>query len=411
MVTGQLFSFRGDLTRLRSDAWLLPTDGRLRVAPHLRPSVRSRLTAMHDLRVQPPTGWRVGGEARTFRLPQRAGSDAPAIWPTLVQRDRPGDDAWYVDGVRSFLEQAVAALPRDDRRARRPLLAVPFVGPAPTPRRPVAPGLVQELVALLRSFLAAHPGIDLAVVCRSDRELAAIRWARKAEREPLPRPIAPLVRHAQREGLLVVVGPEADGAALAARRHDELRSALVAGLPTPQLVAVPPCDGLVAAVGSSGAVRVLPAPEDRLRAAVHATAQGRHVLLVGFHGDDRRLRAVLDAARDDAPDHGHPASALVTAGVDPGRWPEGIDRVAVPDVDAALDRIALEAADSSGFLLDPAMAPLLGPAEQHLARAVRGVVHAFGATDGGDARLGLERVLRGLGWDGTTPVPERDPAR
>lgn len=410
MATGQLFSFRGDLTRLRCDAWLLPTDGRLRVAPHLRPAVRNRLTALYDLRVQPPTGWRVGGEARTFRLPQRAGSEGAAIWPTLVQRDRPGEDIWYVDGVRAFLEQAVAALPPDDRRGRRRLLAVPFVGPAPSPRRPVSPALVQELVAVLRSFLTTHPGVDIAVVCRTDRELAAIRWARRAEREPLPRPLAPLVRHAQREGLLVVVGPEPDGAALAARRHDDLRSALVAALPTPHLVAVPPCDGLVAAVGSSGTVRVLPAPEDRLRAAVHATARGRHVLLVGFEGDDRRLRAVLDAVRDGSPDPDHPASALVTAGVDPGRWPEGVDRVAVTDVDAALDRIALETADGSGFLLDPAMAPLLGSAEQHLARALRGVVHALGPTTTTGVHPGVERALRSLGWDGTTPAADQ-PAR
>ncbi len=388
---------------------MLPTDGRLRVAPHLRPAVRNRLTALHDLRVQPPTGWRVGGEARTFRIPQRAGSEGPAIWPTLVQRDRPGDDDWYVDGVRAFLEQAVAALPDDDRQAgRRRLLALPFVGPAPTPRRPISPALVLELVAVLRSFLGAHPDVAVAVVWRAPRALGAIRWARKAEREPLPRPLAPLVRHAQREGLLVVVGPEADHAALAARRHDDLRSSLVAALPTSHLVAVPPCEGLTAVVGSSGPVRVrvLPAPADRLRAAVHATVEGRHVLLVGFGGDDRRLRAVLDAAHDGSPDPNHPASALVTAGIDPGRWPEGIDRVAVPDLDTALDRIALETTDSSGFLLDPAMAPLLDPAEQHLARAVRGVVHALGPAADAGAHLGVVRALRSLGWDGTIPAAD-----
>ncbi|MCU0274468.1 MAG: hypothetical protein MUE34_14645 [Acidimicrobiales bacterium] len=313
--------------------------------------------------------------------------------------------------MRAFLEQAVVALPHEHPRARRRrLLAVPFVGPTPTPRRPVSPTLVQELVAVLRSFLATHPGVDIAVVCRTDRELAAIRWARRSVREPLPRPLAPLVRHAQREGLLVVVGPEPDGAALAARRHDDLRSALVAAVPTPQLVAVPPCDGLVAAVGTSATVRVLPAPEDRLRAAVHATAQGRHVLLVGFEGDDRRLRAVLDAVRDGSSDPDHPASALVTAGVDPGRWPEGVDRVAVTDVDAALDRVALETADGSGFLLDPAMASLLGSADRQLAQALRGVVHALGPTATAGTHLGVERALRSLGWDGTTPAAD-PPAR
>jgi hypothetical protein len=155
---------------------------------------------------------------------------------------------------------------------------------------------------------------------------------------------------------------------------------------------------------------VLPAPEDRLRAAVHATAQGRHVLLVGFEGDDRRLRAVLDAVRDGSSDPDHPASALVTAGVDPGRWPEGVDRVAVTDVDAALDRVALETADGSGFLLDPAMASLLGSADRQLAQALRGVVHALGPTATAGTHLGVERALRSLGWDGTTPAAD-PPAR
>jgi hypothetical protein len=56
------------------------------------------------------------------------------------------------------------------------------------------------------------------------------------------------------------------------------------------------------------------------------------------------------------------------------------------------------------------MASLLGSADRQLAQALRGVVHALGPTATAGTHLGVERALRSLGWDGTTPAAD-PPAR
>lgn len=161
-MPGHLFLVQGDLTRIRCDAWLLPTDG---LFTGIERWV-DRIPTGPPPRV--PRGW--GVSVRTFAWPD-ALEDQPTPWPTIIGA-RSAESTWYAEGALEFLRAASREI-RSDRK----LLALPLVGTGRGGAARRKGGVAATLVSAILAELP-HLEADVVLVLRSEADFAACQIAR-----------------------------------------------------------------------------------------------------------------------------------------------------------------------------------------------------------------------------------------
>lgn len=209
MSPGHVFVVRGDLTRFGCDAWLLPSDAHRYLVPSWWGNrALAPLFERHGCwgaHAPPSTLPRLEGRALALD-PGPAPADVPGAGP---RRARPvpvltrmgagpgASTAWFVDGVRNFVEVALAEIGARGRALpgrARPLLAVPLVGTGHGGLRHHAGEVADALMGVLRDE-AETRGVDLALVTWDARAFAGAQAARSgAAFDGLP---APLVERAR----------------------------------------------------------------------------------------------------------------------------------------------------------------------------------------------------------------------
>lgn len=168
---GHVFVVRSDLTQVSCDAWLVPTDRRLTLAPYWfkgRP-----LPALPT----PSADWGHEG-LRTLVWPGWP-ADEPQPWLTNVGR-RAATADWYVEGARQFLveaSQAVKQLSPWRGKRSRPLLALPLVGTGMGGAWLRKGGVVSALLPMLVEQ-ASQLEVDVALITFQAPSLAACQRAR-----------------------------------------------------------------------------------------------------------------------------------------------------------------------------------------------------------------------------------------
>lgn len=181
-MAGHLFVTEGDLTRLASDAWLLPTDVTGRVNPvwaKCDPDLESSIAAL-----------RCNEALRTRErvAPLRPGDDqGPAIWAIDTGGTGSEDAEWYADAVEAGIRAAVAGLDRTARHGRdRPLVGVPLVGLGEGMGEPIAGEIVAAQVdRIVHLSGRLRRKVDIAVVALGADKLAAAQQARRRAYERL----------------------------------------------------------------------------------------------------------------------------------------------------------------------------------------------------------------------------------
>lgn len=181
-MSGHLFICHSDLTRIRCDHWLLPSDGGLGVSRSWRHTSmweeRALRSAIRKVRAKLPDGWGTNG-IRTLPLPLE-GPQRP--WITNVgahrglRRGEPDVD-WYVEGARQFVRGATAVGGTLERA--RPLLALPIVGTGFGGARRAAGTLLGPLVEMLLDHVSRHD-VDVVLVAFDPPDFAAAQAARRA---------------------------------------------------------------------------------------------------------------------------------------------------------------------------------------------------------------------------------------
>ena len=180
-MPGHVFLVRGDIRRLACDAWLMPcgATGRPRDI-WLLPGQAPRWPRL-------PPEWRAGRQ-RVLPLEDWP-DDCPRPWLVNADGDPDVPVAWYVEGVRQFLEQARRWLGADRphwfERAR-PLLALPLLGTGQGGGRQRAGEMVAAFLPLLRE--ATHTAnLDVVLVTHNGPAFAAAQAARQQqEGDPWP---------------------------------------------------------------------------------------------------------------------------------------------------------------------------------------------------------------------------------
>ena len=174
-MNGHVFVVEGDLTRLRCDAWLLPTDGSFHITEAWKDHVRDG-----DIAKLRHEGW---GGRWVIRLPDRT---EPAIWlanvgmsgePSLSDEDRA---ARISSVVRAFVREASRKAPAAASTGRPPLLGMPLIT--------TGHGGMSELRGALLRALFKHlidacwrSGVDVAVVCWTRQDYSGAQRARQLE--------------------------------------------------------------------------------------------------------------------------------------------------------------------------------------------------------------------------------------
>ncbi|HIB65858.1 MAG TPA: hypothetical protein EYO33_12300 [Phycisphaerales bacterium] len=172
-MSGHLFIYRGDLTKLACDGWLMPTDYLLRVEDYwLKPEPPGFQEALQSLRESRCKGWKKGDE-RVLPVP---------FWPD--DRSRP----WLVniiyrkkerliEAVEAFVDKALLHAPKPINERERHLFAIPVISTGFGGGAKVKGQVINTLVRDLTK-LVARRNIDLALVTYTAPALAAAQKAR-----------------------------------------------------------------------------------------------------------------------------------------------------------------------------------------------------------------------------------------
>jgi hypothetical protein len=189
-VAGHVFITQSDLTRLRCDAWLLPTDSSLTVEPfwlRLAPSGIRRPTQGGQLRLEATASWKKG-ETRVRKLSEwPAGGPEPQTWLVNVG-GAPGTPVeWYLEGVRQFVAAAardLAALEGPGSQRALPLVAMPLVGTGQGGAAAIKGEVVGQLLDELYRAASIH-AVDLLLVTHDAPAFAAAQAVRRARSGPV----------------------------------------------------------------------------------------------------------------------------------------------------------------------------------------------------------------------------------
>jgi len=200
-VAGHVFIVQGDLTRLRCDAWLLPSDAELRLTAawrEARPDLEERVRAL-----EPPAEWQV--------LPVPVEDDRPQPWVG----DVPGEEApaeAFAAVAAAFVRAAAPgeACPPRERR----LLGVPVLGTGQGGGEAIKGEVVDALLRALHEAAAEHEA-DVVLVTRTPAAYTAAQSVRARladelgtwrEVEPWREAAASLAEEARRGELVVFLG-------------------------------------------------------------------------------------------------------------------------------------------------------------------------------------------------------------
>ena len=177
---GSLFVVDGDLTKIRCDAVLIPTDDELVIEPAWAGLLGTRAG---PLDAHP--GFVGGRRVRKFRPPAPLNPGEPSIWLGDFGREDP-DEGWYAAGLVSFVRQASRSL-RAAERQHPPRLAVNFVGSGAGGSRHDKGALYDEIVPALERAAEEYCA-DVVLVCWGERSYSAAQRSRR-KRSTRPRPI------------------------------------------------------------------------------------------------------------------------------------------------------------------------------------------------------------------------------
>lgn len=159
MTSGHLFIVDGDITSISCDAWLVPSDQRLKVTSHFARNVG--LATSGNLQIPGWTGWPDDG----IVLLQEGSDGEPSLW--LGDIGRPGSTPIEHFGRRAstFIRMASEHVRRQNGSlGRRPLLALPVLGSDAGGMRARRGELLEELIQT--TSIAAHEsGADVVLVC------------------------------------------------------------------------------------------------------------------------------------------------------------------------------------------------------------------------------------------------------
>jgi hypothetical protein len=130
-MAGHVFVTRSDITKLRCDAWLLPTDRSLWVTDGwISQAPDRRIAELEDAEFR--ERWRQSDCVPSACEPWRkACGPSPAPIPVLVDTGGISETAvtWYREQIRGFVDFALPLVrERNPNWRGKPLLAVPMVG-------------------------------------------------------------------------------------------------------------------------------------------------------------------------------------------------------------------------------------------------------------------------------------------
>jgi hypothetical protein len=170
MTNGHLFIINGDLTKIASDAILIPTDAGLSLTSSWKRFLREKTYQKHF-------------DSQVMRALPGA-SKEPHIWlGNIGQVGSRAEFSVFEPTLREFVEKSVKELKtvkRADRIYAWPKLrlAIPFVGSGHGGAAAKKGQLAQGLVTTLDRLAADH-GVDLILVTRGEKPYAAAQWARR----------------------------------------------------------------------------------------------------------------------------------------------------------------------------------------------------------------------------------------
>lgn len=405
---GSIRILRGDVRRLRCDAWCLPADGQGRVDPgflawpeganrELGPPEPFAHWSREAARCRPIRGWP---------------SALPQPWALHVELDPQVPASWLIEGLLGFVDQA-------GRRARRagvdrPVLAIPFgvagVGAAQAARASrVAGALGRALLPELRAAAEAV-GVDIVLVAHTDTSFAALQAAREQGKgadapRPLPAEWEELARAVEQRALVLVLG-ELPGvprlAALLTRLAEEqghppaIRAALASlGIDESLHLLGRQAGGTSRLVGPLAAALATPHHE-----ALHGLLAGLDPCMVVLESADDRMEQALQAA-------GRRPVALGEEAAEPTATPvlrmAGSARVPASLALARLDgswrgeRLAALRAAAQVCMPHGAQVLVLGEHEPgRLLRTLAALEPVVAAREGGGCFLSDDDALRGL---------------
>ncbi|QED26816.1 SIR2 family protein [Microvenator marinus] len=167
---GHVFVVQGDLARLKTDAWFLPSDTNFNlvkswIPPRWRESVQAPLAEAR---------WE-SAEKRVLRFDQWPGASMP--WLANVGSDQDHTIEWYLDAVTQFVREA-APWARERSNRKKPLLGVPAVGTGMggkwEEKAAVLSALYSHLLKLVKEF-----DVDIVYTLYDAPSFAAAQYARE----------------------------------------------------------------------------------------------------------------------------------------------------------------------------------------------------------------------------------------
>lgn len=175
-MAGHLFIVHGSLLHLDCDAWLLPSDEQVSVAPRWF----EQRFHQDDWWRWPEPGWTRG--RRVLELTGDPPPDAPRTWLGAVGASSTTPASWFVAAATEFVARAATKLKGDGARPRRGrpkhLLGLPVVGTGYGGGYRRAAEIVEVLLPELYRVAAEHD-VDLALTAIDAPVHAAAQEARR----------------------------------------------------------------------------------------------------------------------------------------------------------------------------------------------------------------------------------------
>lgn len=173
---GHLFVIDGDLTKLKCDALLVPTDVGFNVTRiwttilGLPPGRNARLDGLHQ-----PAGWGKGARVVQFKaLDAHLGS--PTVWLGDIGAQTE-DENWYADGAVQFVESATRALYEQWQAPVPPRVALNVVGAGAGGATTDKGRLFRTMIPALHDSAREH-SVDVVLVCWGSKQYSAAQRAR-----------------------------------------------------------------------------------------------------------------------------------------------------------------------------------------------------------------------------------------
>jgi len=180
-MSGHVFVAHSDITRLRCDAWLLPTDAFLQITPawlESAPPDRRGELASSALRHR----WGNRSSPRTLAIDPwyPALGSAPPPVPVLTDVGAWSGKKldWYLDGVSEFVQTAGKATRRSLSWRSKPLFAVPFVGSGAGGQSTQKGKLQRAILERLERESTAND-VDLVLVLSNNAAFTAAQAVRR----------------------------------------------------------------------------------------------------------------------------------------------------------------------------------------------------------------------------------------